>query len=442
MKTARQVALELLTRMDMSGAYSNIILDNVFTAEKMPPREKAFAATLFYGVLERKMTLDYLIRYYSSIEFDRISVAVVQILRMGFYQLLYMNSVPESAAVNESVALADYSGLLGTKGAKGFVNAILRSFIRDGKKIDYKDLENEAKLSIEYSCPKWLIKKWNRELGEARTLQMLKASFGRPPVYARVNTVRFSVDECIEKLKSEGINAVENKLLDGCIEISNTRGIEGCAAYRKGMFHVQDISSQISCRIISPVFNETIVDLCAAPGGKTFTCAELMNNRGKVYSYDLYDGKVDVLRKGAMRLGLDIITAGENDAAKPNPNIPLANKVICDVPCSGLGVIRRKPEIKYKPMKSLEGIPQIQTNIINNAANYVKPGGTQIYSTCTVSREENENVVERFLAEHNDFVPIVVPVPIKGISDGYMRTMLPSDTGGDGFFTATLRRVK
>ncbi len=439
MKNARQITLDLLTKMDTSGSYSNIILDNMFTAEKTNARDKAFVTVLFYGVLERKMTLDYLIRYYSNVEFDKISVAVIQILRMGFYQLSYMNSVPESAAVNESVALMDYIGL---DKAKGFVNAILRKFIRDGKKIDYKDLQDEAKLSIEYSCPKWLIKKWKRELGADKTLLMLKASFGRPPIYARVNSYKYSVEEVIKALANDGIKAVANKLIDNCLEITHTRGIENSSAFRKGMFHIQDISSQICCKIISPVFNETVVDLCAAPGGKTFTCAEIMANRGKVFSYDLYNGKVATIKNGAARLGLDIITASENDAANINPEIPIADKVICDVPCSGLGVIRRKPEIKYKPMKSLEGIPEIQLKILTTASHYVKKGGTLIYSTCTVSKQENEEVVEQFLKNNSDFVPIVVPVTIKGVENSYMRTMLPSDTGGDGFFTATLRRIR
>ena len=439
MKNARQITLDLLIKMDMSGAYSNIILDNMFNAERTNSRDKAFVTALFYGVLERKMTLDYLIRYYSSIEFDKISVAVIQILRMGFYQLLYMNSVPESAAVNESVLLMDYAG---AEKAKGFVNAILRGFIRDGKNIDYKDLQDEAKLSIMYSCPKWLIKKWNNELGEQKTLSLLKASFGRPPLYARVNSFRYSIDEVISCLAKEKIKAVKNDLIDNCIEISNSRGIESCLAFRKGMFHIQDISSQICCKIISPVFNETVVDMCSAPGGKTFTCAEIMSNRGKIYSYDLYDGKVSVIKNGAARLGLDIIRAAENDASKPNPEIPMADKVICDVPCSGLGVIRRKPEIKYKPMKSLEGISSIQLKILNNAASYVKVGGTLIYSTCTVSKVENQDVVEEFLKNHPEFVPVVVPVNVRGIEDSYMRTMLPSETGGDGFFAATLRRIK
>ena len=358
---------------------------------------------------------------------------------MGFYQLLYMNSVPDSAAVNESVLLCDYCD---SGRAKGFVNAVLRNFLRDGKVINYGELKDEAKLSIEYSCPKWLIKKWKRELGEARAMQMLGSCFGRPPIYARVNTVRYSVEEVIKCLAKDGIKSVINELIDGCIELSDTKGIELSSAYKSGMFHIQDISSQICCKIAAPVFNETVVDLCAAPGGKTFTCAEIMADRGKIYSYDLYDGKVSVISNTAKRLGLSIITAEENDATKPNPNIPKADKVICDVPCSGLGVIRRKPEIKYKLMKQLETLPDTQRKIINNAAEYVKPGGTLIYSTCTVSKAENDDIVEEFLSEHTDFVPVVVPLNIKGLEDGYKRTMLPCDINGDGFFTATLRKVK
>ena len=271
---------------------------------------------------------------------------------------------------------------------------------------------------------------------------MLTSCFGRPPIYARVNTVRYSVEEVIKCLAKDGIKSVINELIDGCIELSDTKGIELSSAYKSGMFHIQDISSQICCKIAAPVFNETVVDLCAAPGGKTFTCAEIMADRGKIYSYDLYDGKVSVISNTAKRLGLTIITAEENDATKPNPNIPKADKVICDVPCSGLGVIRRKPEIKYKLMKQLETLPDTQRKIINNAAEYVKPGGTLIYSTCTVSKAENDDIVEEFLSEHTDFVPVVVPLNIKGLEDGYKRTMLPCDINGDGFFTATLRKVK
>ena len=421
--------------MDKNGAYSNIILDNTFSREKLDPREKGFAAALFYGVLERKMTLDYVIRFYSSIEFDKISPEVVQLLRMGLYQLLYMNSVPQSAAVNETVLLAP-------KSAKGFVNAILRNFLRDGLAINYNGLEGIGKLSIEYSCPKWLIKKWIGQFGEDGAVKILESSFGRPPLFARVNTLKCTTAELVEALAKEGIEAKKNKLLDDCIEIGRIQGVESTNAYRRGLFHIQDISSQLCCKIARPMFNETVLDMCAAPGGKSFTMAEMMNNRGKLLSFDLYEGKVSFLREGAKRLGIDILTASANDATVFNEEIPQADKVLCDVVCSGLGVIRRKPEIKYKPMKDLEEIPPIQKKILETCSKYVKPGGTLIYSTCTINYDENERVIEEFLQNNSDFAPIIVPLNIAGVSESHMRTFLPYITGGDGFFAATLRRIK
>ena len=434
MKTARQTVLELLIRMDDNKAYSNILLDNTFSREKLQNRDRAFAAMLFYGVIERRMTLDYIIRHYSTTEFDKIDTDVVQILRMGLYQLLY-TAVPESAAVNESVNLAQQS-------RKGFVNGILRSFLRDGKQIDYKDLEGAAKKSIEYSCPKWIVKKWFRMFGEEKTEEILKDSFGRPPLYVRVNTLKCTADQLIAEFAKEKIEAKKNALLDDCLEVGNIHQIEATAAYRKGLFHVQDISSQLCCRVARPVFNETVIDVCAAPGGKTFTMAEIMANRGKLYSFDLYDGKVSMIKTGAERLGISIVEAAVHDATVYDKNIPLADKVLCDTVCSGLGVIRRKPEIKYKEMKNIEQLPIVQKHILEMASRYVKPGGTLIYSTCTLNTDENEGVAEKFLADNPDFAPVVVPISVNGIEDTCMRTFLPGTTGGDGFFAATFRRVK
>lgn len=434
MKTSRQVVLELLIKMEQNGAYSNIVLDNTFNSEKLSNRDKAFAAMLFYGVIERRMTLDYIIRLYSSTEFDKIDIDVLQLLRMGLYQLLY-TAVPESAAVNECTELAKES-------RKGFVNGILRNFIREGKKIDYKDLEGAAKLSIEYSCPKWLVKKWTGMFGEEKTVELLRDSFGRPPLFVKVNTLKCTADELIAEFAKEKIEAKKNALLDDCLEIGRIHGVEATNAYRKGMFHVQDISSQLCCKVAKPVFNETVIDLCAAPGGKTFTMGEMMSNRGKIYSFDLYDGKVSMINEGARRLGLSIVTAAVNDATSYNENIPQADKVLCDTVCSGLGVIRRKPEIKYKEMKNLEDLPILQQHIMETASKYVKVGGTLIYSTCTLNTDENEKVVEGFLSRNPDFAPVVVPINVSGVEDVCMRTFLPTVTGGDGFFAATLRRVK
>ncbi len=218
--------------------------------------------------------------------------------------------------------------------------------------------------------------------------------------------------------------------------------MEATNAYRKGLFHVQDISSQLCCKVARPVFNETVIDVCAAPGGKTFTMGEMMSNRGKIYSFDLYDGKVSMINEGARRLGLSIVTAAVNDATSYNENIPMADKVLCDTVCSGLGVIRRKPEIKYKEMKNLVDLPILQQHIMETASKYVKVGGTLIYSTCTLNTDENEKVVEGFLSRNPGFSPVVVPINIAGVEDVCMRTFLPTVTGGDGFFAATLRRVK
>lgn len=435
MKSSRQIVLELLVKMDKNGAYSNIVLDNTFSGERLSPRDKAFATTIFYGVIERRMTLDYIIRLYSSVEFDKIETDVLQLLRMGLYQLLYMDGVPESAAVNETVELAQ-------KSSKGFINGILRSFLRDGMKINYKDLKDEAKLSIEYSCPRWLVKKWISQFGEDTTVEILKASFGRPPLFAKVNTVKCTADELIAALAKDKVSAKKNALLDDCVEIGRVQGVEATNAYRKGFFHIQDISSQLCCKIARPVFNETVLDICAAPGGKTFSMAEAMANRGVIRSFDLYNGKVSMINEGAKRLGLDIIKAQVNDATVYNKDIPMADKVLCDVVCSGLGVIRRKPEIKYKPMKTLEDIPILQKHILQISSKYVKIGGTLIYSTCTLNRAENEDVVEAFLAENPDFTPVVVPLTVSGVENTPMRTFLPQTTGGDGFFAATLRRIR
>ena len=436
MTQSRKTVLELLCRMDESGAYSNIILDNTFSRDNLSPRDKGFAAALFYGVLERKMTLDFLIRQYSDIEFDKLECETVQILRMGFYQLLYMNGVPENAAVNESANLAGH-------GNKGFVNAILRNFIRDGKIIDTKHLEGEAKLSIEYSCPKWLIKKWTATFGEATTLEILKGTFGRPPIYLRVNTYKFQTDDVIAALSKEKFEVKKNAFLDDCLELERMNSsIELSDAYRKGMFHVQDISSQICCKLAKPSFNQTVIDICAAPGGKSFTMAQMMNNRGILISCDLYSGKLALIESGAKRLGLGVIEPVENDASVFNPTFPPADVVLCDVPCSGLGVIRRKPEIKYKPMSSLENLPETQSKILSTAASYVKPNGTLVYSTCTLNPDENEAVVDDFQRNHPEFSPYFVSIGIGGMGfpDSSRYNLFPHITGGDGFFVAIFRR--
>ena len=436
MADPRLTVVKMLMKMESSEAYSNLLLDHAFNEAELSDRDKAFAAALFYGVLERRLTLDHVIRSNSKIAFEKLDKAAVQILRTGLYQLLYMPSVPESAAVNESVKMCKK---LKCFSAQGFVNGMLRSFIRSGKKISYLGISPEKRLSVEYSCPEWLTEKFISEYGMDFAVRALKASVGKPPVYARVNILRTTTDKVIAELAKHRIKAAPYPGLVNCIRLEKAGDIEKCAPFRQGLFHVQDISSQLCCLTLRPVVNETVLDVCAAPGGKSFTLAELMGNNGKLYSMDLHDMRVGLIEDGAARLGIKIITAMQNDASKFNGALPQADRVLCDVPCSGFGVIRRKPEIKYKPPEEFAGLPEIQYQILETSARYVKSGGTLVYSTCTLSRAENDDVADRFAAAHPEFMPIVQPVPLSAPGD-YKRTYCPDENGGDGFFTASFRR--
>lgn len=436
MADPRLTVVKMLMKMESSEAYSNLLLDHAFNEAELSDRDKAFAAALFYGVLERRLTLDHVIRTNSKIAFEKLDKAAVQILRTGLYQLLYMPSVPESAAVNESVKMCKK---LKCFSAQGFVNGMLRSFIRSGKKISYLGISPEKRLSVEYSCPEWLTEKFISEYGMDFAVRALKASVGKPPVYARVNSLRTTTDKVIAELAKHRIKAAPYLGLVNCIRLEKAGDIEKCAPFRQGLFHVQDISSQLCCLTLRPVVNETVLDVCAAPGGKSFTLAELMGNNGKLYSMDLHDMRVGLIEDGAARLGIKIITAMQNDASKFNGALPQADRVLCDVPCSGFGVIRRKPEIKYKPPEEFAGLPEIQYQILETSARYVKSGGTLVYSTCTLSRAENDDVADRFAASHPEFMPIVQPVPLSAPGD-YKRTYCPDENGGDGFFTASFRR--
>ncbi len=415
--TGRERVFGLLVRAHKDGAYSNLLLDAELSGNAA---DKAFITALFYGTAERRMTLDHIIRAHSRVEFDSIDAETLQLLRMGIYQLMYMD-IPESAAVNETVKLAP-------ERSKGYVNAVLRSFLRGGKVLPTEGLDELSAMSVKYSCARWIVKMWAGEYGMESTEKMLSAAFGRPPVFARVNTTVCDADDLIYELAEDGVKS--EAYCESCVLIESPGSIETLRAYKNGLFHVQDISSQLCCEALDPQPGDTVIDLCAAPGGKTFTLAELMNGSGQVYSSDIYKNRCELIRKGAARLGLGNVTVAAADAAVFDRQLPQADRVLCDVPCSGLGVMRRKPEIKYKRKDEIAGLPEIQRKIITNAKNYVKPGGRLVYSTCTLCRAENEDIAEWFAAENPDMKPITMTVRIPGEGDG------------DGFFTAVFDRVK
>ncbi len=439
MANARLTAVKLLRKMEEDGAFSNLLLSSVPELGQLSDSDKAFAAALFYGVCERRLTLDYVIRKYSKIPPEKIEPDAVTILRTGLYQLMYMPSVPDSAAVNESVKLCEALKLFG---AKGFVNGLLRSFARGGKKLPISGLSDAERLSVEYSAPLPLVEKWMGEYGEGNAVRALKASIGRPPVYARVNTVKTTADELIKRLSGEGTTAKRVTGISDCLKISRTGNLRESAAFKEGLFHIQDISSQYCCYTLRPVVQETVLDMCAAPGGKSFTMAQLMGNNGKIISLDIHEKRAELVRQGAERLGLRIIEARQGDASVFDRTLPPADRVLCDVPCSGLGVIRRKPEIKYKKLSEFDALPDLQLKILENSSRYVKAGGTLVYSTCTLSRRENDDVADAFAKKHPEFLPIVVHIPGAPVENGSKRTYFPDIDGGDGFFTASFRRVR
>lgn len=423
--TARQVAAKALLRVDRGG-YSQLTLDAALEKARLPARDAAFASALFYGTLERRLTLDHCIAKYAR---HPLTDTVAAILRLAFYQLIYMDSVPNHAAVDEAVNMAK---AMGQRAASGMVNGMLRGFLRDGCAIPPVSGGLAAKLAIEYSCNEDLTALFLDWCGEQETRALLAASMGRPPLYIRVNTLKTDAETLLSHLSKHDCKAVD-RLLDGnCIEI------EGDAvhtvSHKIGFFHVQDVCSQQAALVLGAAPGERILDVCAAPGSKSFVLAQQMQNRGEVVACDVAPARLELIRHGAKRLGIDIITIKTNDGTVYNDDLGQFDRILCDVPCSGLGVLRRKPEIKYRSAESLEGLPELQYKILKTSAHYLKVDGVLVYSTCTLNPAENERVVEAFLKENPDFSP----APFEG-ADWY-KTFLPQAQGGDGFFISRIRR--
>ncbi len=432
--SARKLAVTLLDQTEEKGSYSNIALDAALDKSELDARDKRLCAALYYGVLERKLTLDYIISRYSKKPPEKLDGIVLQIIRTGLYQLLFMEHIPDTAAVSESVKLTKKCR---KASASGFVNAVLRSFIRDGKKIEYPQKPYE-KASVMYSVPVWLVKKIYEKYGEEEGAAFFEDALQPPPLTIRRNPLRATEDELMAVLADAGIE--KHPLVPDAYVLRKGGNIRSSEAFEKGWFHVQDTASQLCVMALGAEPDMTVLDMCAAPGGKTFTIAEYMNGTGMIYAFDLIDQRAGLIEKGAERLGLNNVTAQAGDASVYNDALPKADRVLCDVPCSGFGVIRRKPEIRYKDEKELAGLPEIQGAILWNAARYVKPEGVLVYSTCTVFREENEQVVEEFLLEHPEFEPVPVLPELHEKLSGSMVTLMPSIAGSDGFFMAKLRR--
>ncbi len=436
MANPRKSALKILIKIEKDGAYSNIALNNQLKEDNTTGVDASFCSALVYGVLERKILLDYIIRQYTSLRLKKIETPVLNILRMGILQIAFMDKVPESAAVNESVKLA--KGMRLNK-ASGFINGVLRSFVRAGcaYKLPDKNSDRAMYYSVYYSMPKNIVNLWLNAYGEENTLSILENLTGRPPVSVRVNTLKTTASKLKESFEKFGIGAQRVQGMDNALLLSHTGAIENTSQYRQGLFHVQDTASQLCCELLAPKENMLVYDFCSAPGGKAFTMAELMNNKGTIKAFDMYEHKVKLINNGAYRLGIENIKAAVANALE-DKKLPPADRILCDVPCSGLGIIRRKPEIRYKQDLGIDTLPQLQYDILCSCAKHLKSGGILAYSTCTLNPDENENNVKRFLREHSQFQPLKISIKDDimnkiGSMDNAV-TLLPQKNGSDGFF--------
>lgn len=436
MNDPRRLAAQLLGKTFKNNSYSNISLSKGLDSSELSKRDKKLCSALYYGVIERRITLDYIISGFSKRPVEKIDAVVADILRCGLYQLIYMDSVPDNAAVNESVALVKK---MGKSSASGFVNAVLRGFIRSGKKLVIPKNSIDSASAV-YSAPQWLIESLKNGYGEENMIDLLSDSLKRPPVFVRFNNVKADETEIISQLESlEPLKSTDAP--DGCFELKNG-DVTSLEAFRNGLFHVQDKASQLCCAALDPQSGDTVLDLCAAPGGKTFTMSELMNGKGQIYAFDLHEKRVSLITEGAKRLGLHNIKAMTGDASVFNSELPKVDKILCDVPCSGLGVIRRKPEIKYKDPEEFSSLPEIQYKIAENALNYLKVGGVMVYSTCTLRHEENDEVIEKLLKNHPEIQPETFLENFGEPFGSFKASIFPRFFNSDGFFISKIRKVR
>lgn len=426
--TAREIALRALYDIDVKQTFTNAAIKDAL-AKELSAADRGLITELIYGVVSNKTAIDFIISRYSSIKLKKITPWVLNILRMGVFQIYYMDRIPHSAACNEAVKLAKkYSHRAGS----GFVNGVLRSFSREAESFEFPNDKGEAEfLALKYSYPIWLTEKLVAEYGEDKCKELFEENTKAHGTFIRANILRNSTDELLDILKSEGLEC-ECTGFENCIKIQNGISIDKSVAYSEGRYSLQNISSQKAVAALEVQPGETVIDMCAAPGGKSCAIAEKMNNEGQVISFDIFEHKVELIKKAATRLGIDIIDARLHDASVVCENlIESADRVLVDVPCSGLGVIHKKPDIKWNRTQSdINELCCIQEKILETACRYVKSGGVMVYSTCTIIPEENRIQTEKFLKKHGEF---------EKLSE---EQILTSGLGESGFYICKMIRKK
>lgn len=440
MGSARLAALSALEKCRRAGAWSDAVLGSVMDREKLQSSDRALCSALCFGVIQNYALLDYYINCYSSIKSAKLEPKVRDILLISAYQLVFMDRIPPSAAVNEGVKLCKS---LGYARAAGLVNAVLRR-ISEKPLPEIKAGNRKQELEIRYSCPAELVDCYITQLGEDETEALLKVQNTAPELSLMVNTCRTDSSRLLHSLENAGIDAIMHPYLPDCILARDTGDISLIPGFAEGLFYVQDAAAKMAVMAAGTQSGWRILDACAAPGGKSFACAVSARGRAEIHSCDLHGKKLVRIEKSAQRLGFeDIIRTHAQDGSAFVPEWEKSfDAVICDVPCSGLGVIRKKPDIRFKAFAEFQRLPEIQYAILENCARYVRPGGTLIYSTCTLRSEENEAIVERFAHEAPDFCVEEFRLPGGIASKNGMVRFWPQRHGTDGFFAAKLRRKK
>ena len=442
---AREAALKILYEINEKGAYSNIALNKYFSSKEMREIDRSFVTELVYGTIKWKLTLDRVIAAYSNIRMEKLSPWILNILRLGAYQILHMTRVPNSAACNESVNLA---GRYGHKASAGFVNAVLRNIARNGSQIaiPLKEQDLTGYLSVRYSYPKWLVEKYVGLFGNEFAESLLDAGNGTPELTLRTNTLRITPGQLVEELKKEGVEADAGKYVREAVVLKSTAAVAKLKAFQDGLFQVQDESSMLPVAVLAPEPGEIVLDACSAPGGKATHMAQLMQNRGKIVARDIHEHKLRLIDSAAERLGINIIESELHDAAIPDrSHEKVFDRILLDAPCTGLGIIRRKPDIKWaRETKGIESIAMLQKTLIQAVSAALKPGGVMVYSTCTVLPEENEEIIRSFIENNNDFVEENIapflPAALAEHAKGGTLQLYTNRDRLDGFFMARLRR--
>ena len=437
----RLLAVKALSDINRNGAYANITLQDYISKHNLADLDRRFFTELVYGVVRRRNYLDAIIVHFAKRPLKKLSSMVVEILRLGIYQIIYMDKVPESAAVNESVKLAKKL----TRGLSGFVNAILRSIIREQDSIGVEDLaSNDIEvISFIYNIPLWLIDLWMGEFGRDKTEDLCAWFNQQPKLTARINTILIDIPQCLTLLKEQGWDVSQDSNYKDIIYINSHRGsLEKSDAVIKGYITFMDKASMLVARLVNPQPGERVLDCCAA-GGKSMYMAALMDNTGSLMSCDIHEHKITLMESNAQRLGISIVQTKVQDATElPSAWKSYFDRVLVDVPCSGLGILQKKLDMRWRKDEStLSELPPLQLAILERAAMTVKEKGYLVYSTCTLNYKENEDVVEAFLQKHKEFsiVPVGADFPLKS-NNGMITTYPPTDDM-DGFFMVKMQRI-